>query len=102
VAGLGALVADLAGGAEGPTVGGSAVPGDVAQLAAGVALHGLGLAVTGEVVGTTTLVAHGSAGEATKVTTETTLALETGTRSSGGPAASVGDSRASAVALYRL
>lgn len=100
--GLATLVADLAGLAQRATVGGGAVTRDVTKLAAGVALHGLGLAVTGEVVGTTTLVAHGSAGETTKVTTETTLALEAATSSSSGAAASVGDSRASAVALCEL
>lgn len=99
--GLATLVADLAGLAQRATVGGGAVTGNVTKLAAGVALHSLSLAVTGEVVGTTTLVAHGSAGEATKVTTETTLALEATTRSSSGAAASVGDSRASAVALSK-
>lgn len=70
VAGLGALVADLAGGAERTTVGGGAVAGDVAKLATGIALHGLGLAVTGEVVRTTALVAGGSARVATKASAE--------------------------------
>lgn len=102
VTGLATLVADLAGLAQRATVGGGAVTGDVTKLAAGIALHGLGLAVAGEVVGTTTLVAHSSAGEATKVTTEATLALEAATSSSSGAAASVGDSRASAVALCIL
>lgn len=93
--GLGALVADLAGGAEGTAVGGSAVTGDVAQLAAGVALHGLGLAVTGKVVGATTLVAGRGAGETAKAAA---AALEA-TAGSGGTA-STGGSGAGAVALW--
>lgn len=59
VAGLTAAVAGLAGGVQRAAVGSSAVAGDVAKLAAGVALHGLSLAITGEVVGATTLVASG-------------------------------------------
>ena len=61
VAGLAALVAGLAGGVERAAVGGGAVTRDVTQLAAGVALHGLSLAVTGEVVGAAALVASGGA-----------------------------------------
>jgi hypothetical protein len=86
VASLGALVADLAGRAEGATVGRGAVTRDVAKLAAGVALHGLSLAVTGEVVGTTALVAGCGAGVAAESTAESTLetAASTGTATSGG------------------
>lgn len=62
VAGLAALVAGLAGGVERAAVGGGAVTRDVTQLAASIALHGLGLAVTGEVVGATALVASGGSG----------------------------------------
>lgn len=64
--GLTALVAGLAGRVEGPAVGSSAVPRDVAELAAGVALHGLRLAVAREMVGAAALVASrrpGTAGE---------------------------------------
>lgn len=58
---LTALVAGLASGVERATVGSSAVSGDVTELAAGVALHSLSLAVTSKVVGTTALVASGRA-----------------------------------------
>lgn len=85
VTGLGTLVADLPGGAERATVGGGAVAGDVAQLAAGVALHGLSLAVTGEVVGTATLVAGGSTRVAAKATEALVATARTGaTASTGG------------------
>lgn len=87
VASLGTLVADLTGGAEGTTVRSSAVTRDVAELAAGVALHGLSLAVTGEVVGTTALVAGCGTGVTAESTTESTLettASTTGTAASGG------------------
>lgn len=87
VASLGTLVADLTGGAEGTTVRSGAVTRDVAELAAGVALHGLSLAITGEVVGTTALVAGCGAGVAAESTAESTLettASTTGTAASGG------------------
>lgn len=54
---LATLVASLANRIEGTTVRGSAIPRDMAQLAAGVALHRLCLAITGEVVGATALIA---------------------------------------------
>src|SRR6187551_3134588 len=56
VPGLATLVARLPGCVERPAVGSSAVARDVTQLAAGVALHGLGLAVAGKVVRATALV----------------------------------------------
>jgi hypothetical protein len=62
VASLTALVASLASSAEGTSVGSRAVPRDVTELAAGVALHSLGLAIPGEVVGSTALVASCRAG----------------------------------------
>lgn len=74
VTGLAALVAGLASSVKRATVGSSAVPGDVAELAAGVALHGLSLAVTGKVVGATALVASSGTGAAS----ETTTAVATG------------------------
>lgn len=74
VTGLAALVASLASSVKRATVGSSAVPGDVAKLAAGVALHGLSLAVTGKVVGATALVASSG----TRATSETTTAVTTG------------------------
>lgn len=65
-----AAVAGLASGRKRTAVGSSAVTGDVTELAAGVALHGLGLAVAGVVVGATALVAGGgTAGEAGAVGT---------------------------------
>ena len=68
VTGLAALVAGLAGSVQGATIGGGAVARDVAELAAGIALHGLSLAVAGKVVGTTALVA-GSRARATEAAT---------------------------------
>lgn len=68
MASLAALVAGLASRVERAAVGGGAVARDVAELATGVALHGLGLAVAGEVVGAAALVAGRrarAAGEAT-------------------------------------
>lgn len=107
VASLGTLVADLTGGAEGTTVRSGAVTRDVAELAAGVALHGLSLAVTGEVVGTTALVAGCGAGVAAESTAESTLettASTTGAAASGGTgrgSTSSGSSGVGAVALER-
>lgn len=65
VASFTTLVASLAGRVQGATVRSSAVARDVAQLATSVALHGLGLAVSGKMVGATALVA-GSRTGATK------------------------------------
>ncbi|KAL7899814.1 hypothetical protein HDV64DRAFT_218367 [Trichoderma sp. TUCIM 5745] len=81
VASLTALVASLAGSVQGAAVGSSAIPGDVAELAASVALHGLSLAVTGEVVGAAALVACSgtrAVGEAT-----TTIAADEATTAHG-------------------
>lgn len=58
---LATLVAGLASSVQRSAVGGSAVPRDVSELAAGVALHGLSLAIPRKVVGATALVAGGSA-----------------------------------------
>ncbi len=70
------LVAGFASSVEGTAVGGGAVSGDVTKLAAGVALHGLCLAIAGEVVGATTLVAGGWSGTTGKTSTagETSVA----------------------------
>jgi hypothetical protein len=57
VASLTTAVASLASSVERAAVGSSAVAGDVAEFAAGVALHGLSLAITGKVVRATALVA---------------------------------------------
>lgn len=64
VTGLTALVASLASGVQRATVGSGAVPRDVAELAAGVAFHGLSLAIPGKVVRTTALVAGSRTGTA--------------------------------------
>lgn len=72
VASLTALVASLASSVERAAVGRGAVARDVSKLAAGVALHGLSLAVASEVVGATALVASRrarAAGEATAAVT---------------------------------
>jgi hypothetical protein len=66
---LSALVAGLAGCVEWASVGSGAVAGDVAELAASVALHGLGLTVSSEVVGATALIAGGGTGTASVPTT---------------------------------
>lgn len=98
MASLGALVADLSGGAEGATVGRGAVTRDVAELTAGVALHSLSLAVTGEVVGTTALVAGSGAGIALEAAAEATLEATAG----AGGTASAGGGGVGAVALDKL
>lgn len=99
---LGALVADLASGAQGTTVGCGAVTRDVTELAAGIALHGLGLAVTRKVVGATALVASGGAGVSLETTTEAALEATTASATSGGTcggsSASSGSGRVGAVA----
>lgn len=74
VSSLAALVACLASSVEGTAVGSGAVSGNVTELAAGVALHSLSLAITGKVVGATALVASGRA----RATGETTSAVATG------------------------
>jgi hypothetical protein len=109
VTSLGALVADLTGGAERATVGSGAVTRDVTELAAGVALHSLSLAVAGEVVGATALVAGSGARVATEATAEAsaraTGATTSGTsgdttsRAGGGTGSGTSSGRAGAVAL---
>lgn len=69
VASLATLVAGLSSSVERTAIGGGAVARDVTQLAAGVALHGLSLAVAGKVVRTTALVAGGGTGTASEATT---------------------------------
>lgn len=100
VTGLAALVASLASSVKRAAVGSSAVPGDVAELATGVALHGLGLAVTGKVVGATALVASSGTGAAS----ETTTAVTTGKAAAahGGTTAKSRTDRVGAGALLIL
>jgi hypothetical protein len=74
VAGLAAAVAGLASGVERAAVGSSAVARDVAELAASVTLHGLSLAITGEVVGTTALVARSRASTSVSITEASSVA----------------------------
>jgi hypothetical protein len=90
VASLAALVASLSGSVERATTGGGAVAGDVSQLAASVALHGLGLAIAGKVVRSSAFVAGSGAGTAGKATAageatgiSTTSHGRTATKSSG-------------------
>ncbi len=95
VAGLTALVAGLAGSVEGTAVGGGAVAGDVTELAAGVALHGLSLAIAGKVVGATALVAGSrarAAGEATTREAAVAATAHGGTAAHGTGADGVGAS----------
>jgi hypothetical protein len=66
VTGLAALVASLAGSVERTAIGGSAVAGDVTELAAGIALHRLRLAVSGEMVWSPALVASCWSGPASE------------------------------------
>lgn len=73
VAGFATAVASLAGGVKWATVGCSAVAGDVSQLATGVALHSLSLAIAGEVVRSTTLVASSRASAASEAAPETSV-----------------------------
>lgn len=94
---LTALVAGLAGSVERAAVGSGAVPGDVAELAAGVALHSLSLAIAGKVVGTAALVASSGTGTTSKSTTAE-AANET-TAAHGGTTAHVGADRVRTCAL---
>lgn len=72
VASLTASIAGLAGSVEWASVGSCAIAGDVTELATGIALHGLSLAIAGEVVGTTTLVASSRTRTAREATTTIT------------------------------
>lgn len=79
VTSLTASIAGLARRVQGAAVGRGAVAGNMAQLATGVALHGLGLAVTGEVVGAAALVAGGRTGAASEPTASSEAASEAAT-----------------------
>ncbi len=69
MASLSALVAGLASGVERPTIGSRAVARNVSELAAGIALHSLSLAITGKVIRAAALIARGRAGAASESTT---------------------------------
>lgn len=101
---LTAAVASLAGSVEGAAVGGSAVARDVAELAAGVALHGLSLAVAGKVVGATALVAGSrarAAGEATTGEAAVAATAHGGTAAHGTRANGVGASALVSMSVSR-
>ena len=85
-------VAGLSSSVERAAVRGRAVTGDVTELAASVALHGLSLAVASEVVGTTALVAAGSTatGETTAAASEATAEGSASTTANGGNGGSTG------------
>jgi hypothetical protein len=84
VANLAACVAGPAGGVERTAAGSRAVARDVTELAAGIALHGLGLAVTGKVVGAAALVASSMAGTTHKAATAVSEAAADGTPGEAG------------------
>lgn len=73
VAGFAAAVAGLAGSVEWAAVRSGAVTGNVSELATGVALHGLSLAITGEVVRSATLVASSRASAASEAAPEASI-----------------------------
>ena len=95
---LTALVASLASSVKRTSIGSSAVAGDVAKLSARVALHSLGLAISGKVVGTTALVA----GSGTRTATETASAVAAGisTTANGAATAHSGTDGVRASPLY--
>ena len=82
MASLTALVAGLASSVERAAVGGGAIPRNMSKLAAGIALHGLSLAVPSKVVGATALVAGGRARAAGKTTTSIATKATTADRGS--------------------
>jgi hypothetical protein len=86
VASLTALVAGLPSSVERTAVGGSAVTGDVAQLAASVALHGLGLAIPSEVVRAATLVTGSWARTTSEATTAAAVRTRVSAAGNGGAA----------------
>lgn len=88
VSGLTALVAGLASSAEWSTVWRSAVAGDVTELATGEALQSLSLAVSGEVVALTALVAGGWAWSTLKSSAWSKSSLESTAWSEGSTASS--------------
>jgi len=72
MASLAATITSLAGRVQWTTVRSSAVARDVSEFTAGIAFHGLGLAITSVVVRASTLVAGGRTSPTTKSTTEST------------------------------
>lgn len=90
VAGLAAAVAGLASSVQRATVGSGAVARDVAELSAGVALHGLSLAVAGKVVGAAALVASSRARAASETAAEATVATARDASAAANAAGGVG------------
>lgn len=82
VASLAAAVASLASAVQWTAIWRGAVPGNVAKLAASIALHGLGLAVTSKVVWTTALVTSRSTVGTGETTSETATVSATSWSSS--------------------
>lgn len=76
VTGFATSITSLASSVQRTAVRGGTVARNVAELATGVALHGLRLAVTSKVVGTTTLIAGGRTGTANKSTSSAHTADE--------------------------
>lgn len=87
---MSASVAGLSGSAQRTAVRGSTVPADVAELSASIALHGLGLTITGVVVGSAALVAGSRSGTSESSTTSeskpSTAHRRTSTESTSGGA----------------
>lgn len=80
VPGLTTAVASLSSGVQWTTVRSGAVARNVTELATGVALHGLSLAVTGKVVWTTAFVAGSGAVDRGETATKRTAIATTGCR----------------------
>ena len=99
MASLATPVAGLASSVERATVRGRAVTGDVTELAASVALHGLSLAVASEVVRATALVAAGSAATG-ETTTAASEATSEGTASTATDGLDGGSTRSRAAPLF--
>ena len=97
MASLATLVAGLASSVQRSAVGGRAVARNVSELAAGVALHGLSLAVAGKVVGATALVA-GSSPRTGKTATAAEAASESPATNRGASTAHVDAGRVGACA----
>jgi hypothetical protein len=93
MAGLATAIASLASSVEGASIGSSTLAGNVTKLTTSVTLHGLGLAIAGKVVRTTTLVASSRA----RTTSETTAEATTRTRGTATKTSSSTGSRASAL-----
>lgn len=98
MASLPTAVAGLASSAQGTSVRCWAVLGDVSELAAGIALHGLGLAIPSKVVGTTALVARGR----TRAAGVPTAAVAKATPANRASATEPDSARVGAVALQRV